>query len=83
MIHLADVAGLLCDAVGVYCFTPVSPDQPTTYRAVPMPTHIELARVLFRAFQDLTALKSSRPIEPPSPSPAQAFEDSPPLETDD
>lgn len=70
VLRFANVAGLVSDAVGVYCFKPVSPSAPTTYEALPVPPHIELARVLFRACQDLTALKGIKPIEPPSPSPA-------------
>ena len=75
VLRFADVAGLVSDAVGVYCFAPVSASQPTTYKALPVPPHIELARVLFRACQDLTALRDTKPIEPPSPSPAILLED--------
>ena len=65
VIRFADRAGLVSDAVGVFCFRPVAADQPTRYRAETVPSHIELGRVLFRACQDLTAIKGSRPIEPP------------------
>jgi hypothetical protein len=71
VLQFANVAGLVSDAVGVYCFKPVSPSQPTSYTALAVPAHIELARVLFRACQDLTALRGAAPIEPPSPSPAE------------
>ncbi len=77
VIRFANLAGLVSDAVGVYCFGPVSPSQPTTYRSLAVPPHIELARVLFRACQDLTALRSAMPIEAPSPSPAALAEESP------
>lgn len=63
VIRFADLAGLVSDAVGVFCFMPVSPDRPTTYQAVPVPSHTELGRVLFRACQDLTAIKSSEAIQ--------------------
>lgn len=78
VVRFADVAGLVSDAVGVYCFTPVSPSRPTSYRALQVPPHLELARVLFRACQDLMALKSLKPIEPTSPSPAAIAEETPP-----
>jgi hypothetical protein len=71
VIHFANVASMVSDAVGIFCFRPTSPEHPTRYRAEPVPPHIELARVLFRACQDLTDLKRSRPIEAPSPSPAE------------
>src|SRR4029077_17233451 len=45
VLQFANVAGLVSDAVGVYCFKPVSPSQPTTYTALAVPAHIELARV--------------------------------------
>jgi hypothetical protein len=69
-LRFADVAGLVSDAVGVYCFKPVSSSQPTTYTPLFVPPHIELARVLFRACQDLSALRDASPIETVSPSPA-------------
>jgi hypothetical protein len=80
VLRLANVAGLVSDAVGVYCFSPVSPSQPTTYIARQVPPHIELARVLFRACQDLAALRTVSPIEPPSPSPAVLAEEAPPAD---
>jgi hypothetical protein len=60
VVRFADVAGLVSDAVGVYCFGPRSPEQPTDYVKREVPSHIELARVLFRACQDLTALRHIR-----------------------
>jgi hypothetical protein len=71
VVRFADLAGLVSDAVGVFCFRP-SPDQPTRYKSEKVPPHIELGRVLFRACQDLTAIKSTKPIETPVPSPAKA-----------
>jgi hypothetical protein len=70
VVRFADVAALVSDAVGVYCFTPVAPSLPTTYKALPVPPHLQLARVLFRACQDLTALKDIKPLVPTSPSPS-------------
>ena len=60
VVHYADLANQVSDAVGVFCFTPVSPDQPTTYKSVPVPSHVELARVLYKACQELTSLKNSQ-----------------------
>ena len=72
VIRFANVAGLVSDAIGVFCFRPVAPDQPTRYQAEEVPSHVDIGRVLFRACQDLTALKDAQPVEPLSPSPAQA-----------
>jgi hypothetical protein len=60
VVHFANVAERVSDAVGVFCFMPVSPEKPTTYKAVPVGSHIELARVLFRACQELTAAKNTQ-----------------------
>ncbi|MGQ0714644.1 MAG: hypothetical protein ACT4PJ_13055 [Gemmatimonadaceae bacterium] len=70
VIRFADVAGLVSDAVGVFCFRPISSDEPARYRAESVPPHIEMARVLFRACQDLAGIRERRPVEPPGPSPA-------------
>lgn len=75
VLNFARVAALVSDAVGVYCFAPVSASQPTTYKALPVPSDVELARVLFRACQDLAVLRDTKPIEAPSPSPATLLED--------
>jgi hypothetical protein len=70
VVQFANVAGQVSDAVGVYCFRPVSPVQPTRYRKEKVPSHIELDRVLFRACQDLTAIRSAAPVTPTTLSPA-------------
>jgi hypothetical protein len=77
VIRFADLANQVSDAVGVFCFRPISADQPTRYKAEPVSPHVELSRVLFRACQDLTAIKNARPLEPTSPSPSQVAEDIP------
>lgn len=57
----ASVASRVLDHVGVYCYEPVSPDQPTTYRSVEVKTAAhQLDRVLFQACQDLTDIKARR-----------------------
>jgi hypothetical protein len=59
LVRMADQALLVSDAVGVYCFGPVAVTEFTTYRVEPVPSHLQLDRVLFRACQELTALKHS------------------------
>lgn len=61
LIRLAEQAALVSDAVGVFCFRPISDDQPTTYVPVEVPAPLEIGRVLFRACQELTAIKKVRP----------------------
>ncbi len=77
VIHFANVAGQVSDAVGVICFGPPSASQPNRYTSKKVPPHLELARVLFRACQDLTAIKNRKPIVPKTPSPASAAEELP------
>lgn len=77
VIRFADVALQVSDAVGVYCFQPVSDQEPTRYRSVRLPSHIEMDRVLFRACQDLTALKAQAPVQKDTPSPIEIAEDTP------
>jgi hypothetical protein len=74
VIQFARVAGQVSDAVGVFCFRPVSADQPTKYRIEPVPADIAIDRVLFRACQELSALKGLPPVEVPTPSPAERAE---------
>ena len=74
VVQFANVASQVSDAVGVFCFRPISDAKPTDYRVEPVPAHIALDRVLFRACQDLTSLKSTKPIVIPSPSPASIAE---------
>lgn len=64
VLRFADVAALVSAAVGGYSFGPISSSDPTSYVGRPVPSHIELDRVLFRACQDLQAIKSTEPIEP-------------------
>lgn len=60
VIRFADLAGLVSDAVGLFCFRPTSEKSPTTYQSMAVPPHLEIGRVLFRACQSLTALKDNR-----------------------
>lgn len=61
LIRLAEQAALVSDAVGVFCFRPISDAAPTTYRPVEVPAPLDMGRVLFRACQELTAVKEARP----------------------
>jgi len=70
ILRFADLAGLVSDAVGVYCFAPISNAHPTKYKRLPVPPNLELDRVLFGACQDLVSLKAVPPAQPPTPSPA-------------
>lgn len=58
VVQFADIAALVSDAVGIYCFGPTTAGEPTRYKARPVPSHLALDRVLFRACQDLTAIKN-------------------------
>lgn len=61
--YFANLTAQVSDAVGVFCFTPVSPDKPTTYKRLSVSPHLELARVLYKACQELTSVKNNRPKE--------------------
>jgi hypothetical protein len=61
--RFANLTAQVSDGVGVFCFTPVAPDQPTTYKRLSVQPHLELARVLYKACQELTAVKNNRPAE--------------------
>ncbi len=74
VLRFARVAESVCDAVGVYCFTPASTSYPTTYKPLSVDTPNALDRVLFRACQDLTSLKSVTAVQAPTPSPAEEAE---------
>jgi hypothetical protein len=60
VIQFAELAAQVSDACGVFCFGPSSEKNPTKYAALPVPPQVELKRVLFRACQELQAIKSSR-----------------------
>ena len=70
VIRMAGVANQVSDAVGVFCFRPVSEAHPTQYRAEELPAAIAIDRVLFRACQELTAIRNSQPFVATTPSPA-------------
>lgn len=63
VIRHAQHAGLVCDAVGLFAFRPIDAASPTTYVPAEVPSGLELARVLFRACQELTAIKAARPAD--------------------
>lgn len=59
VIQFAELASQVSDACGLFCFRPVSADTPTKYEAAPVPPQVSIARVLFRACQDLQRIRSS------------------------
>lgn len=61
--YFANLTAQVSDGVGVFCFMPISPDQPTKYKRVAVSPHLELARVLYKACQELTSIKNSRAAE--------------------
>lgn len=62
-VALAEMATQVMDGVGLFCFGPVSESQPTSYKALRVPRHLGFDQVLYRACQDLVALRD-QPIEP-------------------
>src|SRR3990170_2727213 len=73
-VAFAHTAAQVQDGVGLFCFTPESAAQPTTYRKVPVPVDLSIDRVLYRACQDLVDLKGkpSVPIAPDGSGAADA-----------
>jgi hypothetical protein len=65
VVNFAHTAAQVQDGVGVFCFTPDSPSHPTTYRKVTVPVDLSIDRVLYRACQDLVALKAEAPVPIP------------------
>jgi len=61
VIRKADHAALVSDAVGLFAYGPIREAEPTTYEPAAVPSHLELGRVLFRACQELTAIRNARP----------------------
>jgi len=75
VIGFAQTAVQVVDAVGVFCFGPKDPASPTTYSKMPVPVSLAIDRVLYRACEDLVALKREAPVPlPPAASPAQEAE---------
>ena len=73
VLAFASIAEQVMDAVGVYCFGPAVAQNPTEYEPIKVPVLAnQLERVLFRACQDLVAIKSAPTQEPVTPSPATA-----------
>lgn len=63
VIGFAHTAAQVQDGVGIFCFGPESESNPTSYRKVPVPADLSIDRVLYRACQDLVALKAEEPVE--------------------
>jgi hypothetical protein len=60
-VAFAHTAAQVMDGVGLCCFGPDSEAQPTTYHAYAVPAEIGMDRVLYRACQDLSALRDQAP----------------------
>lgn len=76
VVQLCNQAALVMDVVGLYCFMPVSPSQPTRYRAVKIPSHLALDKVLHRTCLDLQGLTGKKPTPlPGTPALAAVAED--------
>lgn len=70
-ISFAQTAAQVQDAVGLFCFGPFSVKQATTYKRLPVPTSFAIDRVLYRACEDLSALRLEAPVPiTGQPSPA-------------
>lgn len=65
VIQLCNQAAMVMDVVGLYCFLSVSADQPTRYRAVKVPSHLALDKVLHRTCLDLQGLAGKAPTALP------------------
>ena len=60
VIQFAELASLVSDACGLFCFRPQSAAEPTRYRVESVPSHVEMSRVLYRASQDLQRIRGAR-----------------------
>jgi hypothetical protein len=70
-VKFADTAAQVMDGVGLFCFGPASESEPTTYKIHPVPRHLGMDQVLYRACQDVVALRD----QPPEPIPDDAPDD--------
>jgi hypothetical protein len=66
-VALARMAGQVVDGVGLFCFGPASEVRPTEYKPISVPRDVGMDQVLYRASQDLVALRE-QDIEPIPPS---------------
>ena len=65
VVQLCDQATLVTDVVGLYCFMPVTPEQPTRYKPVKVRNHLAIDRVLHRTCLDLQGLAGKKPTALP------------------
>lgn len=60
VLSWAQTAAQVVDAVGVYCYEPISAKSLTTYRRRPgVPPTFQLSKILYRASLDLSAIKKA------------------------
>jgi hypothetical protein len=67
IVAYAGRAAQVVDGVGLFCYEPLSEDEPTHYRGVSkgIPTELQLDRVLYRACEDLRAIVAGPSIKLP------------------
>lgn len=65
VVQLCNQAALVMDVVGLYAFMPATPSEPTRYRAVKIPSHLALDRVLYKTCLDLQGLAAKQPAPLP------------------
>lgn len=64
-VAFARTAAQVEDGVGLFCFGPAVGGDATTYRPMPVPVELSIDRVLYRACQDIVALRQQTPITVP------------------
>lgn len=61
-VSFAHTASQVQDGVGLFCFGPGQDANATVYRQIAVPAELGIDRVLYRACQDLVALKQESPV---------------------
>lgn len=76
IIAYAGRAAQVEDGVGLFCYEPMSEEEPTRYRKVlrGIPTELRLDHALYRACEDLRAILSEPPIKMPEAIVAEAMQ---------
>jgi len=61
-VAFARTAGQVEDGVGLFCFGPQAGGSPTSYKRLGVPPELSIDRVLYRACQDIVALRQEQPL---------------------
>ncbi len=64
-VAFARTAAQVEDGVGLFCFGPADDGDPTSYKAMSVPVELAMDRVMYRACQDIVALKREVPVVAP------------------